>query len=238
MPEFVCYDPENTFSPYLKGDLTLRRVKELEQLLYAKADVYLAIEDRLISTLLEKMQKGKPGVIVLFVTKSSGAAAFRQLKQKYGIDYILETPALKEEVEALVNTLSGVTQENNADMTSLLPSEIIEKYLLSIFDKCEDIENLIQNIAKSPTSKEPLVALRNIIHKIAGNAGSYGFPFTTDLCRGYEHYLEICYAKEPISQETKADIVKKNQAFFRSFKLSYQKISATTFAETTFINPV
>lgn len=69
-------------------------------------------------------------------------------------------------------------------------NKIKEEYLQSIPEKLHSIEQLINGLKASP-SLESVTSLRNIIHKIAGNAGSFGFPEASILCKEWDRKLGL-----------------------------------------------
>ena len=105
-------------------------------------------------------------------------------------------------------------------MSKTLPPELLQKYQSSIFQKLEEVESLIEQMRINPT-KELLEALRNSVHKFAGNAASYGYIAATPLCRAHEAFLESCYTALP----SKEELNQKNKTFFRKFRLTMQKLA-------------
>lgn len=67
--------------------------------------------------------------------------------------------------------------------------KIKEEYVKTIPEKIQSIETLIQTFEKTP-SEPTLLEIRNIIHKIAGNAGSFGFDKATQLCKTWDQKLQ------------------------------------------------
>jgi HPt (histidine-containing phosphotransfer) domain-containing protein len=73
-----------------------------------------------------------------------------------------------------------------------LPPEIFAKLLLkyreSLPTRLNEIQEAIAALRKEAT-KEHLANLRLLIHKLAGNAGTYGFNRVTELCRAWDQRL-------------------------------------------------
>ncbi|MCP5469149.1 MAG: Hpt domain-containing protein [Chlamydiales bacterium] len=213
----LIYDPNGMLSDHAKG---FEIAKTPAEVVSRKSDVVFIVEDEKLEQILASCEGSK---IALFTTKHKSASEFMTLKKR-GVNFLLETPVQKEEFEALQAALEGRIEISSADMSSELPPELIQKYADSLYDKIAEIEDFIQKVESSPPNKEDLVNLRNGVHKLAGNAASYGFPVVTSVCRAHEKFLEENYADEHVSQETKERIVKENALFFRKFLLAFQKI--------------
>lgn len=72
---------------------------------------------------------------------------------------------------------------------SSISSEDLKKlrefYIGTIPEKLELIEKLIQEM-ETTVYEKTLIELRMHIHKIAGSAGTYGFPTVSVICRQFE----------------------------------------------------
>lgn len=70
-----------------------------------------------------------------------------------------------------------------------LPPEIFEKLLVeykkSLPGRLDAIRKAIDDL-KREGSKQNLGAFRFLVHKMAGNAGTFGFGRVTELCRAWE----------------------------------------------------
>jgi chemotaxis protein histidine kinase CheA len=73
-------------------------------------------------------------------------------------------------------------------MASFVPQNLMDNYKNSIPKKIKDLQLLIDNLRNS-ISEEGLKALRMEVHKIRGNAGSYGFMPVTEICASFENVL-------------------------------------------------
>lgn len=69
--------------------------------------------------------------------------------------------------------------------------KLLEDYRKAIPDKLDALQRLILAAQKSP-AKEALEALRFAVHKLAGNASTYGFAAVSVICKKTE--LEIVEA--------------------------------------------
>ena len=210
MSQYVIYDPTSSID---KLFLLPHKCEKNPDKIVNQEKVIL-VEDANLERLLTA---NKGHISAIFVTKQKSAQDYRKLKASAA--FVLEMPPKKEEVEALAAVLSGNILTSELDMSETLPPELLTKYEESICDKLEEVENLIQEIAKNPT-KELLEGLRNSVHKFAGNAASYGYVAATPLCRAHEAFLESCYDSIP-----KEKLLKANEIFFRTFRLTMQKFN-------------
>ncbi len=74
--------------------------------------------------------------------------------------------------------------------------ELLAKYLESLPSRLNLIEEAMNSFQKEST-KEHLGELRLLIHKLAGNAGTYGFQKVTDLCKTWDRRLSEMVEKFP-----------------------------------------
>jgi len=73
------------------------------------------------------------------------------------------------------------------DFEQLL-SKIKDEYQKSIPEKLNRIGTLIEKVRKCK-NRESLLELKHEVHKIAGNAGTYGYPLVSELCKKKEFDL-------------------------------------------------
>lgn len=69
-----------------------------------------------------------------------------------------------------------------------LPNELKEKYQKSLPEKLALIQQLIKDLHQAIT-REHLSSLHFQLHKLAGNAGTFGYPKISQLCRTWEERL-------------------------------------------------
>ena len=60
-------------------------------------------------------------------------------------------------------------------------TELQTQYKRTLQEKVTEAKRLVQNL-KSHYNKEDLVALRFLVHKLAGNASLFGFPKVSEMC--------------------------------------------------------
>lgn len=86
---------------------------------------------------------------------------------------------------------------------------LVQKYRASIPSKLQEIQQALEELEKNKT-KEDLQNLRMLVHKIAGNAGTFGYGRVSELCRGMDVAL---------SQMLKGDLaLQLHPKFFSDFK--------------------
>lgn len=156
---------------------------------------------------------------VVFSNKHPTSKEFRQLRADASVTYLLEQPIVKTEIVALLRTLCSPGQAEEID----LPPELMEKYTSTLSEKIEELEGLVQKIHAHGGEKKPLVDLRNVVHKIAGSAGGYGFTEAGKLCKQQELYLQGLYGGETITISPK-EIDTANVKFLRALRLNFQKL--------------
>lgn len=66
--------------------------------------------------------------------------------------------------------------------------QLQKEYTRTIPEKLACLEQLIQEVRRNLCA-ETLTALRFEIHKMAGNAGTYGYPRTGNICKQFDVVL-------------------------------------------------
>lgn len=101
-----------------------------------------------------------------------------------------------------------------------LPPEVFErllaKYRESIPDRLKAISEAIEMLKREP-SGEALAALRFLVHKMAGNAGTFGYEGVTRLCRIWETKLSTM-AKEYPNCKVDISFFSELEAFFKKIR--------------------
>lgn len=115
------------------------------------------------------------------------AASFRILKDSLKVDYVLEKPIRPSEVYQLLRQLSHLQPQPTVSqpVSDHLLADLKENYQKTIPDKIERLEKIILAIQKNPAI-ENLQLLKLEVHKIAGSAGSYGYPAVSEICKNLE----------------------------------------------------
>lgn len=151
------------------------------------------------------------------------AASFRLLKEGFEVDYVLDKPITPEVGCELLKQLCKqqllASGSHNVALEKYL-EDLKKKYQKTIPDKVESLQRLILSFQKNP-SKETLNELKREVHKIAGSAGSYGYPVVSALCREIE--LELIKRESLIEKgDLKTDWAVCLDEFFTRFKLYFQ----------------
>ncbi|MCH9609226.1 MAG: Protein-glutamate methylesterase/protein-glutamine glutaminase [Chlamydiales bacterium] len=239
MSSFLCFDPSETLDPIFAeyGALfgfTHENVKTEEELVenytkesYAGCFIVETEQEKDLFSLLQKLISIKRLPIVVFVDQSRSSKSFQKLKIDLKVDFVLETPIDKNEVSSVLRKFSAQEKDKNEGDSDLLPPELVEKYVATIYDKIESIELAIQRAHEAYGSTEPLVEFRNIVHKIAGSAGAYGFGEAGQLCKAQEIFLYDIY-NEPTITLTQKEIDEPNITFLRKVRLAFQGLELKT----------
>ena len=96
-----------------------------------------------------------------------------------------------------------------------IPDELMQAYRQSIPSKLSLINSLICEVQKNG-DLESLKALRFAIHKLAGSAGSYGYPEVSALCKELE--------KELILKIDDFSLGSLNQNYLAALTVFFQKL--------------
>lgn len=121
--------------------------------------------------------------------------SFRKLKEQFGIDYVLGKPVYHDQVERLLHSLASLRPDKKAEKPEELDHQILKIYQNSICDKIDLLANLITGLQHHPGIPS-LQALKEALHKIAGSAGSYGYPDVTKHCRELEYEINSLIENE------------------------------------------
>lgn len=155
-------------------------------------DAYIIYENDVeIGTLLKTIQTRHPltPIAVIVQPKEHSRLGYAQLKDEYRIPYVVETPLQKEEIEALLRKLAGMDHESHLNTNvSKIPPDLKKAYDQSITQKIHRIEELTNEVKAKPTL-DLIKELKQEIHKIAGSAGSFGYPKVSELSRAWEAYF-------------------------------------------------
>lgn len=216
-------------SEHLKIDLDFAfSVKEAEELNNQNSyDAYLVCEpDSDLATLFRTIREkhADTPIAVVMQPKEHSHLSYFQLKEDLHIPYVLEVPIQKEEIEALLKKLAGGENGNHSgSAVSKIPPDLKKAYDQSITQKIVRIEELVGDIKANP-NLDSIKELKQEIHKIAGSAGSFGYPKVGELCRAWEAYFvykmgpgQTAFEIDPSTRDTL-------DCFLRLMKLSFQFI--------------
>lgn len=143
---------------------------------------------------------------------------FNKLKESLNVNYVIDKPIAADEAHRLLMELSPKTIQ---EVQTLDPLEKLkQKYNKMIPAIISELDQLISTL-KLKGDEESLKALRQNVHKIAGSAGSVGYPAVSDLCKQWERFLIKkleTLAQSPIDSDWKAEL----DDFFGRVKFNYQ----------------
>lgn len=136
------------------------------------------------------------------------------LKLHKGKRFILPPGISKNVIQNIVLVLK---EEHPESKQSIMPPALLARYCDSIYEKIGILDSLTKKI-----DNENLKSIRGEIHKIAGSAGSFGYPEMTVLSRNIEQILiPILEGRSNLSQEELLRILTEYQ---NSLKLAFQNI--------------
>lgn len=166
---------------------------------------------------IRKMEK-KHGTIALISGMYSHRETYQVLKNQFNIDYMLDKPLYPQQIHwFLINLCSK--NEKTVLKTPNDPFEgLLKNYIAGIGDKLALLIDLIQNVKKEH-SQDSLLDLANAIHKIAGSAGTYGFPEVSKICKSLEFRI-----KEQINKNLPCDedFLSSLDTFFKKIRYHFQ----------------
>lgn len=109
---------------------------------------------------------------------------------------------------------------NPNDLDGISPEEFTklqELYLSKLPERLEKMHSAIEELRKN-LSKENIQALQFLIHKMAGNAGTFGYPEVSQLCKEWD--LKLAQAgKQPQPEISFEDLDRFFAALQKTFQL-------------------
>lgn len=193
------------------GDETLRKqLQDLSNKLLFEAQnntatpyKYVVAEEKLLNQL-----PSKQGSLLILAEKGNAS--------KYPGMRVIEVPLSEEEKKELVRALEEGIGENKAS------NKLSEKYQATLPEKLEQMEQLIA----SQAFKE----LKEMAHKLAGSAGTYGYVKAGLICKEMELLLEKTAA--PSTAELQ-ELLKKIRFHFNTQFTSGSNLKAQTFLKVS-----
>lgn len=199
---FLCVDDDTDFQAYLLAsaapfnlslDICGTLKEACEKLHSATYDGYvidLNLPDgsgfALVQEIRETISKQVSVAVISGAYRDEDS--FRVLKEKYGINYVLDKPIYPQQISNLFAELCRTPQEVSAKPDDKL-QELRRSYEKTICNKIDLLSSLIKSAQNDPTTAS-LTELKNALHKIAGSAGSYGFNDVTIICKNMEGQLK------------------------------------------------
>lgn len=121
----------------------------------------------------------------------------------------VDIPMLEQALKKIMST--------DKQPASFMPPELVARYRESIYEKI-----ILFHELQKKYDRESLKTFKDEVHKIAGSAGSFGFPEMTLLAREMERKLTaIIERSESIKSE---DVMADLRQFEESLKLSFQNL--------------
>ncbi|HOY61675.1 MAG TPA: response regulator [bacterium] len=148
-------------------------------------------------------------------------STLRELFVDMGVGIVLHKPRQPREIVRRVCELvktdcssSVLTPESMAEF-----AEIRALYIESFFENARAIESLLEGLESNPGDSISLLSLRNIVHKINGSAGSYGFArVSLGAARWEREILDILDSGLAVS----ADALRGFCQRFENIKVDFQ----------------
>ncbi|MEX1013040.1 MAG: response regulator [Waddliaceae bacterium] len=229
--KILCVDDDSDFFNYLLGvtesyniaidncpDLTSTSDKNLEEYDAFILDLHLGDGSGL--DLIPDIRGVNTNPIAIITAVHQNASDYRRLKAEHTVDFVLEKPVYRDQVDSLFKCLLNPAARLKEEPFEI--KELREKYNQTIPEKLEQLTHLIEKIKEDP-SKGNLEALKNLVHKIAGSAGSYGYMDVTTACRKLEYVL----IDKLESTEIDPHQIELLDAFLKRIKYSFQFPSET-----------
>jgi hypothetical protein len=115
----------------------------------------------------------------------------KDIKAKQNINFVVGKPMSSNEAHYLLAKLCNLANrlEPVCDWLDDIPEKLSNEYLRLAYERLAHIAELIQK-AKTAPSEEVWLELQNIVHKIAGSAGSYGRTAASEICKEMEIHLK------------------------------------------------
>lgn len=178
IPSHVILQKANSIDEFIQTEF-----QGLGFLILIESDYLLPSTEELIH---KKKHFEKAFIIGLFPTDKSEDK--RKKIQEYKINLALPIPLPQDELRTLISELTS-PHSNEKRQTTRLPKKLYESYLKTIPEKIELLEQLIEKIQLKLT-KNDVVQLRDVSHKMAGSAGTYGFVKAGEKCKALTLLLD------------------------------------------------
>ena len=96
---------------------------------------------------------------------------------------MLQKPLTSQQFDLFIQAIKGwFCPQPEAQITSERLESLKRKYAVSIPEKIDLIKQLVEAVQQKPDLQH-LTELREMVHKIGGSAGSYGFKEASTLCK-------------------------------------------------------
>lgn len=139
--------------------------------------------------LVEEIRETKKAPIAVISGVYQDEKTFRKLKEELHVEFVLNKPISRENIENLFVRIFNISGEKETSEPQTEWQALLNQYKSSIPNKIDKLSHLIDSVITHPDTSS-LTALREEMHKIGGNAGSYGYPEVSTLCKELEHALD------------------------------------------------
>lgn len=193
----------------------------------------IIVEDQyIIPSFLSKLQKFKSEKIFSITLLSNNdwsSKEFKDLKNS-NIDYLIEKPLTDDQLKSFISHLTNGHDIPDVAKDKDFLLDILDGYKKSIFDKIAIFELLIARATKE-FSQESIADLAKEAHKIAGSAGSYGYPKISSLCKELEidlyNLIKELNGENGINDSQTKEKIKfyltdRTRIFFKNLKFYFQ----------------
>lgn len=170
----------------------------------------------LVSLVRQKYGDQPPIVVISGMFKDSDH--FNKLKESLKVNYVIDKPIPSDAAHRLLYDLCH--KEPKAQTLEDALARLKQKYDKMIPSIVAEVERLILNV-KEKGDEVSLKELKQNVHKIAGSAGSAGYPSVSILCKRWEQWLIKKLEAITTSSFTLDDRAELD-AFFAQLKFEYQ----------------
>ena len=158
--------------------------------------VDLALPGGSASALVAELRGRDPDLQVVLVTAAlETQQGLRRLMEDLSVDVILQRPIHGNELSAQLDRLLTADEGHSSSRIAVgeeYQSRFVQlqrKYRERLFDKLGLVQNGLVE-AKAEKTLEALNPVRELVHRVHGTAGSYGYPEVSEAFRNLEHLLD------------------------------------------------
>ncbi len=102
-------------------------------------------------------------------------------RSRLGVEAVWRKPVEPEALaDAIERILTPAAARDSRSFDEIL-AELRAAYAVSLVTRVDEILRAVRAVVAEPTSASSLGALRSLAHRLAGTAGSYGFPALSEL---------------------------------------------------------
>ena len=134
---------------------------------------------------------------IIIMTAKSGAHEVRQYRQA-GATAVLSKPFKKDELARTLRTIGEIGTANAGDASQVTAqfAQLADRYAARLPEKISRIEAAWQRLQAGNDTASHAASLRNLAHKLAGTAASYGYGKLGDAAAALERHLDTITNRE------------------------------------------